>query len=71
MQMITIIGGDSSRGYEHNPQKAWLPITESRNGNTYFTTFHLICSGLGWQALSLPIAFATLGWQAISFSNDL
>ncbi|KAK4562063.1 hypothetical protein RGQ29_004788 [Quercus rubra] len=71
MQTITIIDGDpskditsstSSQGYQHNPQEAWLPITESRNGNTYFATFHLICSGLGWKALSLPIAFASLGW---------
>ncbi|KAL4612540.1 hypothetical protein ACB092_08G207600 [Castanea dentata] len=71
MQTITIIDGDPSKditsstslqGYQHNPQEAWLPITESRNGNTYFATFHLICSGLGWQALSLPIAFASLGW---------
>ena len=71
MQTITIIDGDPSKditsstslqGYRHNPQEAWLPITESRNGNTYFAMFHLICSGLGWQALSLPIAFASLGW---------
>ena len=62
MQTITIRGGDASKGYEHNPQEAWLPITESRNGDTYFATFHLICSGLGWHALSLPFAFASLGW---------
>uniref|UniRef100_A0A7N2N2X8 Amino acid transporter transmembrane domain-containing protein n=1 Tax=Quercus lobata TaxID=97700 RepID=A0A7N2N2X8_QUELO len=71
MQTITIIDGDplkditsstSLQGYRHNPQEAWLPITESRNGNTYFAMFHLICSGLGWQALSLPIVFASLGW---------
>ena len=71
MQTITIIDGDPSKditsstslqGYQHNPQEAWLPITESRNGNTYFATFHLICSGLGWQALLFPIAFASLGW---------
>ena len=71
MQMITIIDSGPSKdittstslqGYRHNPQEAWLPITESRNGNTYFAMFHLICSGLGWQALSLPIVFASLGW---------
>ncbi|XP_062177347.1 lysine histidine transporter-like 8 isoform X2 [Alnus glutinosa] len=48
--------------YEHNPQEAWLPITESRNGNTFFATFHILCSGIGMQALVLPVAFATLGW---------
>ncbi|PQQ13343.1 lysine histidine transporter-like 8 [Prunus yedoensis var. nudiflora] len=47
-------------GGELNPQDAWLPITESRNGNTISATFHLICSGIGIQALLLPLAFATL-----------
>lgn len=49
-------------GGELNPQDAWLPLTESRNGSTYSVTFHLLCSGIGIQALSLPVAFATLGW---------
>lgn len=46
----------------HNPQEAWLPITESRNGNVFSVTFHILCSGIGMQALLLPVAFATLGW---------
>ena len=71
MQMITIIDIDPSKdvttsaslqGYQHNPQEAWLPITESRNGNTFFAAFHLLCTGIGLQALLLPVAFATLGW---------
>ncbi|KAM3743598.1 hypothetical protein ACB098_07G158300 [Castanea mollissima] len=71
MQMIIIIDSDPSKdvttsaslqGYQHNPQEAWLPITESRNGNTFFAAFHLLCSGIGLQALLLPVAFATLGW---------
>ncbi|KAL4616408.1 hypothetical protein ACB092_07G196900 [Castanea dentata] len=71
MQVITIIDSDPSKdvttsaslqGYQHNPQEAWLPITESRNGNTFFAAFHLLCSGIGLQALLLPVAFATLGW---------
>lgn len=49
-------------GGELNPQDAWLPLTESRKGTIYSTTFHLLCSGLGIQALLLPVAFATLGW---------
>ncbi|KAM1987206.1 hypothetical protein ACFX15_034503 [Malus domestica] len=49
-------------GGELNPQDAWLPITESRNGNTFSATFHLLCSGIGIQALLLPVALATLGW---------
>jgi hypothetical protein len=72
MQVITITASDPSREiteftnsqvyHEHNPQEAWLPITESRKGNTFFATFHLLCSGIGLQVLVLPLAFATLGW---------
>ncbi|XP_050262750.1 lysine histidine transporter-like 8 isoform X2 [Quercus robur] len=50
------------QGHQQNPQEAWLPITESRNGNSIFAMFHLLCSGIGFQALFLPVAFATLGW---------
>lgn len=47
---------------ERNPQESWLPLTESRNGNAFSASFHLLCSGIGVQALLLPVAFATLGW---------
>lgn len=47
---------------EVNPQEAWLPITESRNGNTVTSVFHLLSSGIGIQSLLLPLAFSTLGW---------
>ncbi|XP_071691400.1 lysine histidine transporter-like 8 [Rutidosis leptorrhynchoides] len=40
----------------------WLPITQSRNGNSWTATFHLLCSGIGTQTLSLPLAFVYLGW---------
>ncbi|CAK9180359.1 unnamed protein product [Ilex paraguariensis] len=43
-------------------QDAWLPITESRNGNAYYAAFHTLCSGIGIQALVLPVAFTNLGW---------
>ncbi|KAF8410337.1 hypothetical protein HHK36_002864 [Tetracentron sinense] len=43
-------------------QDAWLPITESRNGNTYHSAFHTLSSGIGIQALLLPLAFTALGW---------
>ncbi|KAM5562681.1 lysine histidine transporter-like 8 [Rosa sericea] len=49
-------------GGELNPQDAWLPLTESRKGNAFSASFHLLCSGIGVQALLLPVAFATLGW---------
>ncbi|KAH7842783.1 hypothetical protein Vadar_009239 [Vaccinium darrowii] len=47
---------------ERNPVDAWLPITKSREGNAYTSSFLLTCSGIGLQALSLPFAFAALGW---------
>nr|POF18100.1 lysine histidine transporter-like 7 [Quercus suber] len=70
LQMTTIIDSDPSKstkatnfqGCQPNPQEDWLPITESRNGSTFSATFHLLCSGIGLQALLLPIAFASLGW---------
>ncbi|XP_051147335.1 lysine histidine transporter-like 8 [Andrographis paniculata] len=45
-----------------DPQDAWLPITESRNGNAYYAAYHTLCSGIGVQALVLPVAFTILGW---------
>ncbi|KAL0383880.1 UNVERIFIED_CONTAM: Lysine histidine transporter-like 8 [Sesamum radiatum] len=47
---------------EKNPQDAWLPITESRKGNTLTAAVHLLSSGIGTQALLLPVAFVSLGW---------
>ncbi|PON70106.1 Amino acid transporter, transmembrane domain containing protein [Parasponia andersonii] len=46
-----------------NPQDAWLPITESRNGNAHYAAFHNLNAGVGFQALVLPVAFAFLGWR--------
>lgn len=43
-------------------REAWLPITESRKGNLATAVFHLVCSGVGFQCLLLPVALATLGW---------
>ncbi|PRQ27318.1 putative amino acid transporter, transmembrane domain-containing protein [Rosa chinensis] len=45
-----------------DPQDAWLPITESRNGNAYYAAFHTLCSGIGIPALVLPVSFTVLGW---------
>lgn len=45
-----------------NPHDAWLPITESRDGNVYYSAFHTLSSGIGFQALLLPLAFTILGW---------
>ncbi|XP_052194875.1 lysine histidine transporter-like 8 [Diospyros lotus] len=46
-----------------DPRDAWLPITESRNGNAFYAAFHCLCSGIGIQALILPVAFTILGWS--------
>ncbi|KAL0314476.1 UNVERIFIED_CONTAM: Lysine histidine transporter-like 8 [Sesamum radiatum] len=46
-----------------DPQDAWLPITESRNGNTFYAAFHTLCAGIGIQALVLPVSFTILGWS--------
>ncbi|RZC52025.1 hypothetical protein C5167_020451 [Papaver somniferum] len=46
-----------------NPQDAWLPITESRNGNAHYAAFHNLNAGIGFQALLLPVAFSYLGWS--------
>ncbi|OVA16028.1 Amino acid transporter [Macleaya cordata] len=46
----------------HDEHDDWLPITESRNGNAYYAAFHTLCSGIGIQALILPVAFTILGW---------
>lgn len=48
-----------------NPQDAWLPITESRNGNAHYAAFHNLNAGVGFQALVLPVAFAFLGWYVL------
>lgn len=45
-----------------NPHDEWLPITESRNGNAFYAAFHTLSSGIGVQALVLPLAFTALGW---------
>lgn len=45
-----------------DPHDDWLPITESRNGNVYYAAFHTLSSGIGVQALLLPLAFSVLGW---------
>lgn len=47
-----------------DPRDAWLPITASRSGNAYYAAFHSLSSGIGFQALVLPAAFASLGWYA-------
>ncbi|XP_019169642.1 PREDICTED: lysine histidine transporter-like 8 [Ipomoea nil] len=44
------------------PLDSCLPITESRNGNFFSITSHMLSSGIGLQALLLPVAFTSLGW---------
>ncbi|KAJ8764961.1 hypothetical protein K2173_010426 [Erythroxylum novogranatense] len=54
--------GIQGNGSETNLLEAWLPLTESRNGSICSSIFHLLSSGIGVQALLLPVAYATLGW---------
>ncbi|KAG5018176.1 hypothetical protein JHK87_014031 [Glycine soja] len=54
--------GEVGRFTKLDPQDDWLPITESRKGNAYYAAFHVLSSGIGFQALVLPLAFTTLGW---------
>ncbi|KAK4847363.1 hypothetical protein QYF36_001047 [Acer negundo] len=48
--------------FDDEIQDVWLPIIEPRNGNIIFVVFHSLRSGISFQALSLPVAFVTLGW---------
>ncbi|KAH7518320.1 hypothetical protein FEM48_Zijuj09G0158900 [Ziziphus jujuba var. spinosa] len=64
-RFITPIGSPVRRALRLtrlNPQDAWLPITESQNGNAFYAAFHTLCSGIGIQALVFPVAFTFLGW---------
>ncbi|BBN00446.1 lysine histidine transporter [Marchantia polymorpha subsp. ruderalis] len=45
-----------------NPRDAWLPVTESRNGNVFYAAFHTLNASIGFQSLFLPVAFMYLGW---------
>ncbi|TKY75301.1 Lysine histidine transporter 8 [Spatholobus suberectus] len=54
--------GEVGRFTKLDPQDDWLPITESRKGNAYYAAFHVLSSGIGFQALVLPLAFISLGW---------
>ncbi|CAI9280219.1 unnamed protein product [Lactuca saligna] len=53
---------DEDRKETNQPPEDWLPITQSRKGNSWTATFHLLTSGIGIQTLSLPLAFMYLGW---------
>lgn len=54
--------GEVGRFTKLDPQDDWLPITQSRDGNAYYAAFHVLSSGIGFQALLLLFAFTTLGW---------
>ncbi|KAJ4826916.1 hypothetical protein Tsubulata_006147 [Turnera subulata] len=64
-RFITPLGSPIRRALKlttFDPQDAWLPITQSRNGNALYAAFHCLSSGIGIQALVLPVAFTVLGW---------
>nr|GEW13466.1 lysine histidine transporter-like 8 [Tanacetum cinerariifolium] len=60
----TTLDSDSreERNKNNQPSDDWFPITQSRRGNSWTATFHLLSSGIGIQTLSLPLAFVYMGW---------
>lgn len=40
----------------------WLPITQSRNGNWWYSAFHNVTAMVGAGVLGLPYAMSQLGW---------
>jgi hypothetical protein len=53
-----------------NVRDTWLPLTESRNGNTVYAAFHNLNAMIGYQAIFLPFAFMYLGWYVYIFLHD-
>ncbi|KAI9128446.1 hypothetical protein K1719_001439 [Acacia pycnantha] len=68
IDVIRVSPDDGGDDYHHHNQTdhlikdSWLPITQSTHGNSFLAAFHIISSNLAFQALMLPVAFATLGW---------
>ncbi|WCJ32772.1 Lysine histidine transporter-like 8 [Euphorbia peplus] len=44
-------------------QKDYCIVDQSDNEKKYYAAFHILCSGIGVQALVLPTAFTYLGWK--------
>ncbi|GJU74032.1 lysine histidine transporter-like 8 protein [Tanacetum coccineum] len=63
-ETTTTLDSDSREEQNKNDQPSddWFPITQSRRGNSWTATFHLLSSGIGIQTLSLPLAFVNMGW---------
>lgn len=40
----------------------WLPITQSRKGNWWYSAFHNVTAMVGAGVLGLPYAMSQLGW---------
>ncbi|KAG8368028.1 hypothetical protein BUALT_Bualt15G0002600 [Buddleja alternifolia] len=47
-----------------NPEDAWLPITESRNGNAYYAAYHTLCSGIGEKLSKFLATFPIINLSA-------
>ncbi|KAG6502896.1 hypothetical protein ZIOFF_035185 [Zingiber officinale] len=54
-----------------DPQDTWLPITESRNDNAYYSAFHTLTSGIGFQALILSVAFTYLSYMLEVYNEKI
>jgi len=40
----------------------WLPVTASRNGKWWYSTFHNLTAMVGAGVLTLPYAMSNMGW---------
>ncbi|GKG36947.1 hypothetical protein Tco_0447120 [Tanacetum coccineum] len=57
------------RNKNDQPSDDWFSFTQSRRGNSWTATFHLLSSGIRTETLSLPLAFYT--WDGNVLGNSL
>lgn len=67
MQLIESLKGEMDVEAKGSDQKEkdlndWLPITNSRNANWWYSAFHNITAMVGAGVLGLPFAMSQLGW---------
>ncbi|XP_065876652.1 lysine histidine transporter 2-like [Euphorbia lathyris] len=58
----TEVNKNSSSSDKVKDLNDWLPITNSRNGNWWYSAFHNVTAMVGAGVLGLPYAMSQLGW---------
>ncbi|XP_073142947.1 lysine histidine transporter 2-like [Henckelia pumila] len=53
---------ESSGKKKEKDLNEWLPVTSSRNGKWWYSTFHNVTAMVGAGVLGLPYAMSELGW---------